>query len=942
MASAGIASMGLLGGGSVAIAQPAASSGKTGLDALNDDRLMAELASLRLDTLLNRAFEINKVPAEKRKAILVLIDLQRLSDPNEKLSSSARDELVQSIASGIEKALPDLKDPKLLMQYAGVLITFGMERNVNTLEYWGENPKTQAVLRPVAEAVIKILDRAKEMASERADDIANHLSGTDDPRIAQWKAMDAMIGNADYTKHMVMYDLALSMDANNPQRKKVAEEAITYLKQFDNPDSQVQPIVQNRMAKLELAAGDYDQAKALFKPIATADPAVKPTPTIQQQYEAQYFMALADVLAKKIDDAKKALTALRAWQTANLPADNDAAVKGADAAADMMQYRILSAEADAATDAAKKKALNADAAKVLLALVEKQPGLSGIVYEQLLSRLPAKPDYAELDTLMLKALLEKADTERRTKEEKFDKNLIEEGVAAARELVKRSGTPAHLKDSSAILIPFFLDKLGRDADAAEAFMDYIQKTPGEYKEIAFEYARSLIAQLRKNNPDDEATTKAYERFLPLAIDVFGKKEFAFEYAYRLQLKGDFKDAAKYFALVPETDSRLLEAKFFEMLALKGWLDVDGKIPAATRTQTLAKIQELAGVVRGGAEQRVNAATDAKTKKNYHAMLVKTTLLAADIAERDQQDPKKTIALLQGFEDQIKDLPDEDALLTRALFLRVQSYMALGQAAQAAQSLLPVLNGRDAAKGAGMVYSILKQLDEDSDKAANRHDQEEMRRLAEARAALTPFLVQWAESSKNPSIKAQTYRYRVFDADSRRRAAEMEPAGEKRTADLQTALKLYQSLQSPENFKLYQATVDIKKTNANEPDPTVLLGIGLTQYDLGSWREAQQSLSGLLDKGKLGSGTMQVTDPNGLTRVVDNDTYWDARYKLVDANWHIATASNDEKMKQAVQTDLRLLYVKWGDKIGGKLYNDDFAELRKQIIPDFKMPTVEGS
>jgi hypothetical protein len=929
------------GGRDSVMAQQAATSG-TGLDALNDDRLMAELASRRLDSLLKRAFEVNHVPAEKQKAILVLIDLQRLGDPKEKLSSSQREELVQTIAMGIEKALPDLKDPKLLMQYAASLITYGMERDVNTLEYWGDNPKTQAALRPVAEAVVKTLDRAKEVASARADDIANHLSGTDDPRIAQWKAMDGLVNNAEYTKHMVMYDLALAMDANDPQRKKVAQEAIDYLKQFDNAESQVQPIVRNRMGKLQLVAGNYDQAKALFEPVANAKPEIKPAPDLSQQYEAQYFMALADVLAKKTDEAEKALTALRAWQAEHLPKDNDAAVKGADAAADMMQYRILSAEADAATDSSKKKDLNAQATKVLLALVEKQPGLSGIIYDQLLSRLPAKPDYAKLDTLMLKALLEKADAERRREGEKFDEKLIEQGAQAARELAHRPDTPGDLKDSAAILAPFFLDKLGKEAEAAEAFIDYIEKTPGKYKDIAFEYARSLIAQLRKNNPDDEASTRAYERFLPMAIDKFGKTEFAFEYAYRLQLQGKFKEAAKYFALVPKEDSRLLEAKFFQMLALKGWLDVDNKISPNQRKSTLGEIQELAGAVRAAAEKRIASAPDEKTKKNYHAMLVKTTLLAADIAKRDQNDPKKALALLNGFEQQIKGMADEDELLTRALFLRVQSYMETGQSTEAAQSLLPVLNGKDAAKGAGMVYNILKQLDEDTDKARSRHDEQAMLKLAQARATLTPFLVQWAANNKNPEIKAQTYRYKVFDADSRRRAAEMEPAGDKRTADLKAALKLYQDLQSPENFKLYQATVDKSKPHAGDPDATVQLGVGLLQYDLGNWTEAQQALGGLLDKGKLGTGTIQVTDANGQTHVQDNDPYWEARYKLIDANWHIANASQDEKMKQAVQSDLRLLYVKWGEKIGGRLYNEQFASLRQQIIPDFKMPQANGA
>src|SRR5438094_10409536 len=99
---------------------------------------------------------------------------------------------------------------------------------------------------------------------------------------------------------MVDYYRALALDKADPKRKEICAKAVEYLKQFDNPDSQVMPLVQNRMAKLHMAAGEYDKAKALFKPVADADKSVQPPPDLTQQYEANYFMAQCDLLAKDL------------------------------------------------------------------------------------------------------------------------------------------------------------------------------------------------------------------------------------------------------------------------------------------------------------------------------------------------------------------------------------------------------------------------------------------------------------------------------------------------------------------------------------------------------------------------------------------------------------------------------------------------------------------
>src|SRR4051794_22698629 len=81
---------------SISLAQPA------GLDSLTDDALYVDLANRGLNSLLDRAFEINHVAPEKRQAIQTLSQLHQLSDPASKLSPRQRQELVRRIATGID------------------------------------------------------------------------------------------------------------------------------------------------------------------------------------------------------------------------------------------------------------------------------------------------------------------------------------------------------------------------------------------------------------------------------------------------------------------------------------------------------------------------------------------------------------------------------------------------------------------------------------------------------------------------------------------------------------------------------------------------------------------------------------------------------------------------------------------------------------------------
>jgi tetratricopeptide (TPR) repeat protein len=371
-------------------------SQSAGLDSLSDDRLLADLAVRGQTTLLERAFVTDKTPPDIQESLRAIAQL-RAPDPKRTLRQ--RQDLARKAAIGAARSANLLGDPQTLIDLASILLTDAAARDVNTLEYWGENTATQASLRPIADAVIALLDKAATIASTKADAIANTLKSPDDPAAAQYEKLASAAQNAQYTARMADYVLALATDAADPRRAQVATRAIDYLTKFDNADSQVQPIVRNRLAKLHLLRRDFDDAVKLFDSVAQGN-AIQPGPTVYQQYEARYFAAVAELLAGRIDSAQTRLNDLLTWQRTNLPPGKEAQ-EGAAAAASMLQYRIYATKND-----------NDKAVTVLMELVKSRPDLSGIIFDQVVTRLPEDADLTKLDPLLLEGIIRRADQER--------------------------------------------------------------------------------------------------------------------------------------------------------------------------------------------------------------------------------------------------------------------------------------------------------------------------------------------------------------------------------------------------------------------------------------------------------------------------------------------------------------------------------------------------
>src|SRR2546423_1986539 len=420
-----------------------------GLDALSDQRLMSELASRGLNSLLDRAFEINHMPPSQRDGLRTVIALRQLSDPKVRMSTAQRQAAIQKIAAGIEQALPTLTDPQSMVQQANALLDYADEHEVNTLEYWGENAKTQAALRPAVEVAVKLLDKAAAEAQTQADSVANTIAGPNDANAKRWEELSNLATMAAYRRHIEDYGRALSYDRASPQRKQIADEAIKFLAQFDNADSTVQPIVRVQIGKLHMAAGDFDQAEQVLATVAAAKD-ITPPPNAFQQWEARYFTGVCELLKRDADAAQKSLNDLIAWQGTNLPKDKNAQ-DGAVAAASMLQYRIDSLRAELASDEATRKRANDTAVATLMGLVKRRPDLQSVIFEQVMSKLPADADLKQLDPLLLQGLIVRADDERRRPDtDKADQAILRPGIDAPPEIIRRKNAiqPGMLHDAA--------------------------------------------------------------------------------------------------------------------------------------------------------------------------------------------------------------------------------------------------------------------------------------------------------------------------------------------------------------------------------------------------------------------------------------------------------------------------------------------------------------
>lgn len=439
--------------------------------------------------------------------------------------------------------------PEALLQQAAALIQQTIHPAVHTLELWGTDLPTQAQLAPQAQKAVDLLTKAQAAARSRMHDIAQQLEGPNDPKIAKWEAANRMEQGAEYTLHMTQYALALSMDANDPKRGQIISSDTDYLRQFDTPRSGVQVLVRLRLVRLLLLAKQYSQAGELLESITAANSMLTPAPTAAQRQDARRLEVEMALMRNNLKEAAASLQRLPATRPATMAASSSQTADDIDER--ILRYRLLMAQSHAAANQADKLAGMADAHQLLATVLKEHPEYWPIARRRLIRQAGDKPSIDSLDTLTLQAILQRADIQRQ--QDHPDHTALEEGLAAARQLLQRHPDDPEVGDQAAILIPVILEKLGQESDAAEAFINYALKPEGKYRDAAFSHAQWLLSHLRQTRGTDPTVKDLYRRFLQVAVLTLDKKQFAFDYASVLQADGQFKQAAHYFALTPASD-----------------------------------------------------------------------------------------------------------------------------------------------------------------------------------------------------------------------------------------------------------------------------------------------------------------------------------------------------------------------------------------------------
>lgn len=972
-------------------AQPATGaqpSRPAGLDALPEDRLLAELAARRINSLFDVALANSGLTPEQKSTLQSLLALRTLDD-GAAPADARRDELVARAVGALQKSLPTQTDPRLLLDTARLLTRHGISRDLSLLEYWGSDIATPATavsdrpvgqapasagtgggggdtqraarVRPVAVAVSRALARASDIARTQADQLANAMTAdADAATVDRYTALDLLASTAEYEKAIADYAVVLSADPADPSRQPLARETAKFLTRFDTPDSGVQAAVRICRGKLLLVAGDYAESLRLLDSVVPATPPSTapdnaaplaalpqvapatpvPPPTPEQQFEALWFAALGVLRSGDATSAAVRAERVEAFISGGLAGSPSR--RGAEAAAAMLRYRILSAGGDVA-----------GARAVLVRLLAERPELESVVFDQLLAGTSATTDVKALDPLTLRALVRRGEQESAMStatSRPADTAAVSLAVRAARELLSRPASGGSDRSRPelqrvALQLALLLEHQGQRLDALRTLLDYVQafgQTSADAT-AALDEAAYLLTELRRQSPNDLAVGREYDRFLAFAVEPpFSRGELAYDRARRLQLAGRYTEALRYFDRVPASDPRQPLTRFFKLVALKQVLDdPNQRFSPDQRRGRADDILSLAQRVLATSRDRLAApALSPEDARSERVIIARTSLVAADVALRELKDPARALALL----DPLSEAAGGEApaaqgdLLAQATDLRVRALMDQGRNELAAQTLVPLLQKSGGTEGADLVFRLLTRLTDDFDAASAAGDLATARTKARSRAQLSGFLVRWADGNTDPRIRTLAPRYRIFDADTQRLAATLEPDPAARDRQLRDTLELYRGLRTPPSSTPRGGGGG--NATATQ-DPAADLGFALTSYDLRDYATARDLLASLLADRKLGRPTLE-DDRDGQPVVVSNDRYWEATLKLMRATIKLVEAGQAPPDARTQTIDgLKVLFARWGAALGGPRWAPEFEKLRREIAPDYAVPELSG-
>jgi len=152
-----------------------------------------------------------------------------------------------------------------------------------------------------------------------------------------------------------------------PSEKKLANEGITALAEYDNDSSGLQAAVRVMIGKLQMTAGDLAKAKENLHFDHRGEISSKPAPTAYEVHESLYFTTVCDLLSHQVGAAKTSKAALDKWTSSEFRTSRrgeiaqnviDADLKGFAVGSLLLDWRIDILESDQAKSPAEKTAAN--------------------------------------------------------------------------------------------------------------------------------------------------------------------------------------------------------------------------------------------------------------------------------------------------------------------------------------------------------------------------------------------------------------------------------------------------------------------------------------------------------------------------------------------------------------------------------------------------------
>ena len=920
-----------------------------GLDALDDERVLTEIAGRGLADLLAHEMERQGVPEHRRRSLLSRISLNRLQE-GEPVSTAERRELVRDVIANVEETVREASDPQLLFEQAQLLITKGVDEETRLLEYFGDNPSLRAYLKPVTEGIALMLTRAAELYQAEADDLANRISGPNDPALKQWEQADQLTQRVRDYRAFADYNRLLALDPEEPGRLQLGDNLIETVQPADNPQNPRRTFVKAYLGKVALARGNE---KGLAMARDYLEQVIAESTDEAELFDAHFFRTVTEIQARDVPAARQQFQRFSEWfATQSLPDRKPLLL--------VLQYRLEDAAARYARTPPERDAAQAAATRVLIDLVEQYEGYRSIVTEQLLARVDASTDLWTLSPLLLDALVDRGRQEAALLAQKEaaardgspttlpadvepDIAAIERGIAAAEELMRRAKAGDEQVDPVAVarnafLRGLMLDILGRNLEAAEAFVafDEIPAADTQQQVSAFRRALGIIDELKAANPvsAEAARIDALEgRLLPLLVGPpVNDKSRAFDLANRLHRLGQLEDAAVFYRQVPETDPRRTDAAYLLLLAESSRLAEMN--PTSPRRAAMVTELPRMGQATLAALREAMAEAAPENRDAYRGRIARVKVILARLALQEAKDPAAALEHLGSIEEDVAGLPDAEAILASALPLRFQATAATGRIDEATADLLAILERSDAQRGLAYIAQFRETLNRAMEEAESRDDAAAVAQLMQTRAAVTPRLVAWIEKSEDPEYRKYIYNFRRFDAETQHQAALAATDAESRRRGLQTALEAYRALQSDDNLARYRELLEgltPEQRQSIEYDRDVVFALGNIHYDMGEYEEARAYYGRLLADRAMGNATRTIQQ-DGVARQVANNEFWELYLKFIRTN--LALGNPPGPMRQ----QLKNLYATYGEHVGGTAWVEEFEALRRELLDDSQPST----